>query len=618
MCRSLHHKRRKHCPPLAVAVRDPVLLMDTPNAIHRPLAEILLPLLCGAITEIRAATHRLDRVRTAQVGTQERTIAPLDRPCKSLAGQFRSLVHFTVQNRIRRLQPSDVEPVSRLCKVAASPAGPTGRSTRLDLGGNVLVHRFQRERNRRQGDRRQPCACKAYVFHSVRHREFIVRMNARWVGTGEREAVPVPSAVATHGLLQLPYPLPGMPPAANPKASPRAANFAYTALNTSGERVRGTIAGASEQAVMAELESRSLVPVEIAPAKLERVARKKPPFRKLGEAYGQIADLLHAGVPLLRVLRLLGQSKSNPAIAAIFREVGDDVADGADLAHAMSQRPDSFPQVHTAMVRAGEKGGFLEQVFSRLSQLVIAQAELRAKIIGNLIYPGILITLGSSVCFVIFGFFVPKMRPMFEKMEGGLPWITRVVFTASDLVGKYGPFTAIAVAAIAFGFWQLQRRANVRVWLSQRLTSLPVVGPIRRALATVRFCQLLGTMLNNGVPMLAALAITRNGVGDHLLEHAVDEASHAVQGGQALAKPLAESGYFEPDVIEMVAVGESANNLDEVLLKIARNLEQRIDRMLTIAVRLIEPLLLVMIALIVVAVAMAIVIPMTQMASNLR
>lgn len=409
-----------------------------------------------------------------------------------------------------------------------------------------------------------------------------------------------------------------MPPATASKPNPRAASFAYTALNASGERVRGTIAGASEQAVMAELESRSLVPVEIAPAKAERVARRRPPFRKLGEAYGQLADLLHAGVPLLRGLRLLGQSKSNAVIAGTFRELADEVADGSELAQSMSRREGAFPQVHTAMVRAGEKGGFLEQVFARLSQLVISQAELRAKVVGNLIYPCILITLGSAVCFVIFGFFVPKMRPMFEKMEGGLPWITRAVFSASDLIGKYGPFTAIGIAAVAFAVWQLQKRPNVRVWLSQRLSALPVVGPIRRSLATVRFCQLLGTMLDNGVPMLAALSITRNGVGDPLLERAVDEASTAVQGGQALAKPLSESGYFEPDVVEMIAVGESANNLDEVLLKIARNLELRIDRMLTIAVRLIEPLLLVLIALVVVAVAMAIVIPMTQMASNLR
>lgn len=409
-----------------------------------------------------------------------------------------------------------------------------------------------------------------------------------------------------------------MPPAIASKANPRAANFTYTALNTSGERVRGTIAGASEQAVMAELESRALVPVEIAPAKAERVARKRPPFRKLGEAYGQLADLLHAGVPLLRGLRLLGQSKSNAAVATIFREVGDEVADGSDLAQCMAQRPDAFPQVHTAMIRAGEKGGFLEQVFAKLSHLVISQAELRSKVIGNLIYPGILITLGLSVCLLIFGFFVPKMRPMFEKMEGGLPSITKAVFAASDLIGAYGPFTAVVLAALAFAFWQVQKRREVRVWVQEQLSSLPVVGPIRRSLATVRFCQLLGTMLDNGVPMIAALGITRNGVGDPLLERAVDEASQAVQGGQALAKPLGDSGYFEPDIIEMIAVGESANNLDQVLLKIATKLESRIDRMLTLAVRLIEPLLLVLIALVIVAVAMAIVLPMTQMASNLR
>lgn len=395
------------------------------------------------------------------------------------------------------------------------------------------------------------------------------------------------------------------------------AHFRYTALTGTGRRVSGLLAGASEQAALAELESRRLTPVSITAAPDTRSGEKSPPQRKIGEAYGQLADLLHAGVPLLRALKLLSNRKAQPRLAVLFARLSEAVSKGQDLGAAMSESPHAFPPVHVAMVRAGERGGFLESVFARLGQLVIAQADLRAKVVGNLIYPIVLVTMGSVILTVIFGFFVPKFRTTFDQIEGGVPAITTLLFVASDAITKYGFVTAILLFLAGVGLWRAVKAPRVQGWIAERLDRAPVVGPLRRALATARLCQLLGAMLSHGVPMLTAMQIAKEGVGHSRLSRAVEEAAEAVRAGQPLAPPLAKSGVIDDDVAEMISVGESANNLDAVLQKIASTLEARVDRMLGVAVRLIEPLLLVILAMVVMAVAAGLLLPLTKLSSSL-
>ncbi len=394
--------------------------------------------------------------------------------------------------------------------------------------------------------------------------------------------------------------------------------FEYQAISISGQRTAGVLAGASEQAVLSELEMRRLVPVSIkeksgaAPGAKRRVSQ-----RAIGTSYTQLADLLRAGVPLLRGLKLLGNRRSKPVLAGIFKDLAEAVEKGADLGAAMAEMPGVFPPVHIAMVRAGERGGFLEDVLARLGGLVLKQADLKSKIIGNMVYPALLVVLGIGVGIAIFGFFIPQFRPMFANLKGGLPFLTRVVFSLSDAITRYGLVTAIVVAVAAVGLWRLSKREDVRVAFAKFRTRMWVVGPLTRGFATARFCQLLGTMLSNGVPMLAALKIAKDGTGNLLLSRAIEQAAEQVQGGKSLAGPLADSGLLDDDVIEMIAVGESANNLDEVLLKIGDSIETRLDRMLGAAVRLIEPLLLLAMAGVVGSVAAALLIPMSKLSSSL-
>ncbi|MCW5768938.1 MAG: type II secretion system F family protein [Phycisphaeraceae bacterium] len=390
------------------------------------------------------------------------------------------------------------------------------------------------------------------------------------------------------------------------------ATYAYTALTASGDRVSGLLSAATEQAVLAELESRRLTPVTISPAK-ERTARgRRVSARKLGESYVQIGDLLHAGVPLLRSLKLIAARRSQPKVADVYRHLAETVSDGGELAEAMSRRPEIFPRIHIAMIRAGEKGGFLEGVFSRLGAFVLAQAELRGRIVGSLIYPALLVLFGVLILGVVFGVFVPMFKPVFERMSQ-LPLSTRLVLGASDLIAGFG--VSLVGGAIAIGIlaWRLSKRADVRRRGTEFLTFAPVCGQLVRALAAARFCRLLGTMLENGVPMLQAMAISKEAAGNVLMEEAIDRAIEAVRAGEQLAPPLASSGLFADDIVEMISVGESANNLEKVLLSVAETIEKRIDRLLGIVVRLIEPLMLMAIAGVVVVVAMGLLLPMTQL-----
>ncbi len=296
----------------------------------------------------------------------------------------------------------------------------------------------------------------------------------------------------------------------------------------------------------------------------------------------------------------------------------EHVADGGDIADGMEQQPEVFPRIHTAMVRAGERGGFLEQVFSRLGQFVLGQAELRSKVVGNMIYPLVLVAVGVILLSVIFIVFVPKFESVFDglKEKGELPVITQGLFFTSHLLAEYGLILLLIFAGSMVLIWRLRQRPDVQRKAVEVRNRIPILGPLTRSLAAARFCRMLGTMEANGVPLITAMQISKQAAGNVIMEEAIDKATESVRAGDALAAPLAESGMFDEDVIEMISVGEAAGNVDEVMLGIAETIETRIDRMLETAVRLIEPLMLLLIAGVVVLVAVSLLLPMLKMSGS--
>jgi general secretion pathway protein F/type IV pilus assembly protein PilC len=389
--------------------------------------------------------------------------------------------------------------------------------------------------------------------------------------------------------------------------------FAYIARDPAGERVEGTLSAASEQAVLAELANRNLAAVELHALRERRALRKRVSTRQLAIAYRQLADLLRVGMPLLRALQLLSRGKSNPRVAAVMADIADRVEEGGRLAESMARHEDVFPPIQVAMVRAGERGGFLEQVLARLGAFLELQADMRSKVVGNLIYPVVLLSVGVAIILAALIFFVPKFKDFYSKIE--LPVPTKILLATSAILTEHWLALLMAVVALVAGYLWLVRRPQVRRALARWQLATPKLGPLVASLATARFTRILGTMLDNGVPMLQAMQISRDAVGHPLLSDAVDEAADAVRAGETLAKPLAECGLFAEDVSEMIEVGESANNLPVVLVAIAETIEKRVDRMLSLFVRLMEPVLLLALAGVVLFIFVALIVPMLRMSA---
>ncbi|MFO0961354.1 MAG: type II secretion system F family protein [Phycisphaerales bacterium] len=390
------------------------------------------------------------------------------------------------------------------------------------------------------------------------------------------------------------------------------ATFAYEARDAAGARVRGTVDADSEIAALADLQARGLAPVSVEAARAR--GRRGVPARALANSYRQLGDLLRAGVPLLRALRLLGRGRANPRLAGTWAAVAEGVQEGERLADAMARHPDVFPDVQVAMVRAGERGGFLEDVFARLASFIENQAEMRGKVVGNLVYPVILLTVGFGIVLAALVFFVPKFKKFHVK--GELPTATRALLWTSDLIVERWPVLLIGAALLVAGVWWAWRRPAIQRRIRDAQLRVPQLGGLIRAICVARFTRVLGTLLGNGIPLIQAMTIAREAAGHPALADAVERATEAVRAGEPLARPLGESGFFEEDVVEMIAMGESANNLASVLSGVADTLEKRVDRALAMAVKLMEPALLLFLAAVVLSIFLALVLPMLQLGNQ--
>ena len=393
------------------------------------------------------------------------------------------------------------------------------------------------------------------------------------------------------------------------------ATYAYIARDASGTRQEGRLAAASVQAALAELHVRDLVPVRVDAVREMPRFRRAVSTRHLATAYTQLADLLRVGMPLLKALELLGRNKSNPQLATVIAEIAEEISAGARIADTMADRPEIFPPIQVAMIRAGEQGGFLEQVFARLGSFLENQADMRARVVGNMIYPVVLLFVGLAIVLAALVFFVPKFQTFYARIE--LPLPTKILMASSTLLTRYWLGLVVGgVVAFFAGSWAL-RRPGVRQAFARWQLRLPMIGPLIASMAIARFTRILGTLLGNGVPMIPAMQISRDAIGHPLLAVAIDEAVEAVRAGERLAVPLGDSGMFPDDVAEMIAVGESANNLPEVLTAIAETVEKRVDRMLQLFVRFMEPMMLLALAGVVMFIFIALIVPMVKLSATI-
>ncbi len=397
------------------------------------------------------------------------------------------------------------------------------------------------------------------------------------------------------------------------------ATYSYKAKTRAGQLVSGVLTAESPQVAQRMLDDRALFPVSIieggqASRAMLRGGKRRVNLKSLSAFYSQLADLLRAGVPVLRALDVLSRTTSNAVLAEILKEIHGDVAGGESLADAMAKHPNAFSDLSIAMVRAGEQGGFLEDVLSRISAFIERQDELRNKLIGSMIYPCVLLTAGIAVVTGLMVFVVPRIRTFLDRVPDK-PWLTDALFAASDLLKQRGHYALGAVVIAVLFLVPVLRSDSGRLAWDRLKLRLPVLGRIVTMVAICRFCRILGTMLHNGVPILASLKVSKDSAGNRILAAEIERAAESVQKGEPLARPLAEGGLFPLEIIDMIAVAEESNNLESVLVQIADSNEVRTAREIDLGVRLLEPLMLVVMACMVLVIAVALLVPILKMSA---
>ena len=395
--------------------------------------------------------------------------------------------------------------------------------------------------------------------------------------------------------------------------------FAYKARNAAGEQVRGTLLAESAMAAARLLDERSLLPIEVEEQQAEQRSlltgkARRVSMSKIGLMYEQLADLLRAGVPILRALEVLSQQSTSPALVRVLREVRDDVSGGEALADAMRKHPYAFPELHASMVRAGEKGGFLEDVLARLSEFVARQDALKNKFIGALIYPSVLLFGAIGAVSFIMAYVVPKIRTVLEGQT--LPLPTRIVFGVSDVLRDHGLWLIGMVVVLVFAVIGYFKSAMGRAHWSRLQLRLIGLGKIYTMVAICRFCRVFGTMLANGIPILQSLKISKDSTGNTVLADCIDQAAESVRGGESLARPLSASKVFPPAIVDMIAVAEESNSLDKVLVEIANTQEERTARQIDFTMRMLEPLLLMFMGAMIAFIAIAMLVPILKMSAG--
>src|SRR6266404_3304708 len=389
--------------------------------------------------------------------------------------------------------------------------------------------------------------------------------------------------------------------------------FQYKALQTDGAVAEGQLEAAGRQEAFQQMAGLGLRPVSLAEKTTEKGEGSILPeslgsitlFKKSAKISGRalenftrlLSSLLAAGVPLSRALVILYKESSNPVASVKWREIHDSVIDGMSLADAMGKSPDTFPRVYTAMVQAGETGGFLDLVLAQIADFQAREKELRSKVMTAMLYPTILLALALGVLVFLLTFFIPRFQLVFAGFGASLPLATQIVIGVSHTVRSYGLFVAAgaAIGVLALRNWFSSEKGR-RVWEGLMLRS-PLVGPLVAQFAMARFCRMLGTLLGAGVPLVQGLNVARKSIGYQILVDAVGHSIEQVQQGGQLGASLAECrGLFPGSILEMISVAEESGKLDQELVRIANVTEGDLDRELRTAVAFAEPLMLFLIA----------------------
>jgi type IV pilus assembly protein PilC len=426
--------------------------------------------------------------------------------------------------------------------------------------------------------------------------------------------------------------------------------FSYVAMDQKGKEQKGTIEVASQNEAIGRVKEMGLFPTKIVEVdKVKEKGAKKPAAgasratgaKKKGKGISinikipglgggvkskvlttftrQLATLVDAGLPLLRGMRVLEKQERNPALKRIIGELALSVEGGSTFSEALAQHPKVFNRLYVNMVKAGELGGVLEVVLNRLSEFQEKAQKIKGKVVAAMFYPVAVLVVAVAIMGVLVIVVIPKFKEVFAGLGEGrpLPAFTQFVMAISDTVRNHAVVTLIVVAAVVISFLLfIKTKFGRHVW-DKFLLKMPVLGPVVSKVAISRFTRTLGTLVSSGVPILQALMIVRETSGNVVIANAVTAVHESVKEGETITAPLEASGVFPPMVISMVDVGEQTGALPEMMMKIADNFDDEVDNAVAAMTSLLEPIMIIFLAVIVGSIVIAMFLPLIDLMNGL-
>lgn len=327
----------------------------------------------------------------------------------------------------------------------------------------------------------------------------------------------------------------------------------------------------------------------------------------------QLATLLGAGIPLVEALVALIDQVDHERLKSIVTQVKDRVNEGSSLADALAEHPRAFSTLYVNMVRSGEHSGALDVVLIRLADFTEAQARLRSKVMGTMLYPAIMMVVGFGIVSILMTVVIPKISQMFTDMGATLPLVTRILIGTADFVREkwWLVLGLLAVSLFFFSRWKKTEKGRAK-W-DAFLLKVPVLGPLIRMLAIARFSRTLSTLLQSGVPLLTSMNIVKALVTNSVLADVIEKARDSIREGESIAGPLRRSGEFPPLVYHMIAIGERSGQLEEMLANVANAYDSQVDTRISALTSLLEPIMIVMMGAVIAFMVFSVLMPILQM-----
>ncbi len=395
--------------------------------------------------------------------------------------------------------------------------------------------------------------------------------------------------------------------------------FKWEGKTLKGLIKKGEMEAPVESAVRLQLRQQGIVTTKIAlkgrEAKVFSLFKGKVKQRAIAIFTRQLATMIDAGLPLVQSLEILSSQQESKVFKNVLREIREDVEGGSTFAGALKKHPRTFNDLYTNLVVAGEEGGILDTILSRLANYIEKAEALKKRVKSALIYPSTIVGVAIIVVTILMVFVIPVFESMFKSAGQNLPLPTLVVVTLSKLIKRY---VVIIIPGLILFFFLLRRYYRTesgRTIVDRLVLKLPVFGPLFQKISVARFSRTLGTLVGSGVPILDGLTIVSKSSGNKTIESAIITARNSIREGETIAEPLHRCGVFPPMVIQMISVGESTGALDSMLTKIAEFYEEEVDVAVASLTSMLEPFLMIFLGVVIGGVVISMYLPIFQMAS---